>query len=77
MSLSGGEAEITLADIHAAVAGDKGLWQPREDIPHRCIVSTHVTDYFAQVDAEASAAARTVLAERTLESALADIRAMD
>ncbi|WP_024516458.1 Rrf2 family transcriptional regulator [Bradyrhizobium sp. Tv2a-2] len=69
--------KITLADIHAAATGDKGLWRPREDIPHRCVVSTHMTEYFEKVDAEATAAARAALRRRSLADALADIRKMD
>ncbi|SIT13870.1 RrF2 family transcriptional regulator [Insolitispirillum peregrinum] len=77
VALARPESEITLADIHAAVTGEKGLWRPREDIPHRCIVSKHMTNYFGKVDAEAAAAAHAILERRTLAMALAEIREME
>lgn len=76
VALAQPESDILLADIHAAVTRDKGLWRPREDIPHRCIVSTHMTDYFGKIDAEASTAARAVLQRHSLADALDEIRAM-
>ncbi|MCW5711995.1 Rrf2 family transcriptional regulator [Shinella sp.] len=77
VALARPESDITLADIHAAVTGEKGLWRPREDIPHRCIVSRHMIEYFGKVDAEAAAAAHATLERRTLAMALAEIREME
>jgi hypothetical protein len=38
-------SEITLAEIYRSVMQGGPLWSARKDIPHRCIVSTHMDDF--------------------------------
>jgi hypothetical protein len=59
---------------HLALAQQKQI--THHGLPHRCIVSKHMTNYFGKVDAEA-AAAHATLERRTLAMALAEIREVE
>lgn len=62
--------------VVSGVVASGGRRVRRHHVAHRCIVSTHMTDYFGKIDAEACAAARGVLQRHSLADALDEIRAM-
>jgi Rrf2 family transcriptional repressor of oqxAB len=68
---------ITIAAIYQASTGLGPFWSPRENIPHRCIVSCNFNNFFADLAAAADRAVRSELAEQTLADALNDLRARE
>ena len=68
---------ITLKEIYGAVTGDKGIWIPRLDVPHQCLVSSNVTSFFERLAAEATASVLSLLATRTLYDSLVEIEKTD
>jgi Rrf2 family transcriptional repressor of oqxAB len=70
-------SEIKLADIYRSVMQGGPLWSARKDIPHRCIVSTHMDDFFAELTSDAEMAMLVSLSSNTLASSLQKIRAVD
>lgn len=68
---------ITLAEIYRSVMQGGPLWSARTDIPHRCIVSTHMDDFFAKLTSEAEAAMLVSLSSKTLASSLQEMRAAE
>jgi Rrf2 family transcriptional regulator, repressor of oqxAB len=66
-------AEITLRDIYRAVVADTKIWAPRTGIPHRCLVSSNVQDYFEELIDDAQEAILTMLGQRTLMQALTEL----
>jgi Rrf2 family transcriptional regulator, repressor of oqxAB len=67
-------SQITLRDVYCAVIGEKKLWSPRLDVPHRCLVSSNVQRFFESLADDAEAAVLEVLASRTLKRSLARMR---
>ena len=59
-------AEITLCDIYRAVVADTKIWVPGTGIPHLCLVSSNVQDYFEELIDDAQEAILAMLAQRTL-----------
>ena len=57
-------SEITLAEIYRSVMQGGPLWSARKDIPHRCIVSTHMDDFFAKLTSDAETAMLVSLSGR-------------
>jgi Rrf2 family transcriptional repressor of oqxAB len=68
---------ITLGDIYTAVMEDKRLWRAREDVPHRCLVSSNIVPFFDTIAQDAGSAVLKVLEKRTLASSLAQLRHID
>jgi Rrf2 family transcriptional repressor of oqxAB len=64
---------ITLREIYGAVTGDKELWIPRQDVPHRCLVSSNVNSFFERLAAEATESVLALLATRTLHDSLVEL----
>jgi Rrf2 family transcriptional regulator, repressor of oqxAB len=69
-------SEITLAEIYRSVMQGEPLWSARKDIPHRCIVSTHMDGFFAKLTSDAETAILVSLSSKTLASSLQKMRAM-
>jgi Rrf2 family transcriptional repressor of oqxAB len=70
-------SQITLAEIYKSVMQGGPLWSARRDIPHRCIVSTHMDDFFAELTSDAETAILVSLSSKTLASSLQKMRAVD
>lgn len=68
---------ISLADIYDAILGEEPLWQARENIPHRCLVSNNLDVFFAGVTQDAEKAIRTQLSNRSLATCLRELRAAE
>ena len=66
-------AEITLRDIYCSVVADTKIWAPRTGIPHRCLVSSNVQDYFEELIDDAQDAILSMLGRRTLLEALTEL----
>lgn len=64
---------ITLQDIYSAVTGNKEIWTPRPDVPHRCLVSSNVTGFFERLATEATESVLALLATRTLQESLEEL----
>jgi Rrf2 family transcriptional repressor of oqxAB len=70
-------SEITLGEIYRSVMQGGPPWSARKDIPHRCIVSTHMDDFFAKLTSDAETAMLVSLSSKTLASSLQKMRAVD
>ena len=70
-------SEITLAEIYRSVMQGGPLWSTRKDIPHRCIVSTHMDDFFAKLTSDAETAMLVSLSSMTLASSLQKMRSVE
>jgi Rrf2 family transcriptional repressor of oqxAB len=68
---------ISLAEIYAAATEGKPLWVPRDDIPHRCIVTSNIETYFAGLARVADEAVTGALARSSLADALAQLRQLE
>ena len=77
VSLSVDAAAITLGEIYKATMGDKKLWTGRSDIPHRCLVSCNVEQFFGNLADEVDESVLRLLGGRTLADALLELRALD
>ena len=77
VSLSVDAAAITLGEIYKATVGDKKLWTGRSDIPHRCLVSCNVEQFFGNLADEVDESVLRLLGGRTLADALLELRALD
>jgi Rrf2 family transcriptional regulator, repressor of oqxAB len=77
VSLARQPGTITLAEIYVAATEGKPLWTARADIPHRCVVSSNIEPYFTDLAAQAEAAVRETLADKTLANVLTELRARD
>ena len=77
VSLSVDAAAITLDEIYKATMGDKRLWTGRSDIPHRCLVSCNVEQFFGSLADEVDESVVRLLGRRTLADALLELRALD
>ena len=64
--LTGPAAEITLRDIYRAVVAGTKIWVPGTGIPHLCLVSSNVQDYFEELIDDAQEAILAMLAQRIL-----------
>lgn len=73
MQLGRGATDITLADIYLAVVSDKKMLAHREDIVHRCPVTSNIDRIFSEVSAGVEEAVLQSLAARTLEYYLREI----
>jgi Rrf2 family transcriptional repressor of oqxAB len=67
--------EITLREIYLAMVGTKCLWTSR-DVPHQCLVSSNIKEYFAELTDKVQEAMLSVLGSKTLANSLSEIRAM-
>jgi len=67
---------ITLREIYSAVLGEKSLWVPRV-VPHRCLVSSNIEQYFVGLAARADKAVLKTLEHNTLADSLAELRKLD
>ena len=77
VSLSADANAISLSEIYKATMGDKKLWTGRSDIPHRCLVSCNVEQFFGNLANEVDESVARLLAGRTLADALLELRALD
>lgn len=77
VSLGAGAAAITLGEIYKAIMGDKKLWTGRSDIPHRCLVSCNVEQFFGNLADEVDESVLRLLGTRTLANALLELRTLD
>ncbi len=68
---------ISLAEVYAAATEGKPLWVPRDDIPHRCIVTSNIETYFAALARVADEAVTRTLAKSSLADALAQLRLLE
>ncbi|OAJ52488.1 hypothetical protein A6V36_13845 [Paraburkholderia ginsengiterrae] len=68
---------ITLCDIYRAVIGEKSIWSPREDVPHQCLVSSNVEQFFRSLADQANEAVYEVLEKQTLAQSLDALRSMN
>jgi Rrf2 family transcriptional repressor of oqxAB len=69
--------EITLADVYRATLRDKKLLAARECVPHRCVVSTNLEPFLAELSSEMEDAVLAGLGARTLADALAELDEAD
>lgn len=69
--------EITLADVYRATLPDKKLLATRECVPHRCVVSTNLEPFLAELSTEMEDSVLAGLGMRTLADALADLDEAD
>jgi Rrf2 family transcriptional repressor of oqxAB len=77
VSLSVDAAAITLGEIYKATMGDKKLWTGRSDIPHRCLISCNVEQFFGNLADEVDKSVVRLLGGRTLADALLELRTLD
>lgn len=77
VSLSVDAAAITLGEIYKATMGDKRLWSGRSDIPHRCLVSCNVEQFFGKLAYEVDESVVRLLGKRTLADTLLELRTLD
>ena len=77
VSLSVDAATITLGEIYKATMRDKKLWTGRSDIPHRCLVSCNVEQFFENLADEVDGSVAGLLGGRTLAEALSELRTLD
>ena len=77
VSLSADAAAITLGEIYKATMGDKRLWTGRSDIPHRCLVSCNVEQFFGNLADDVDESVVRLLGGRTLADALSELRTLD
>lgn len=77
VSLSVDAAAITLSEIYKATVGDKKLWTGRSDIPHRCLVSCNVEQFFGNLADEVDESVLRLLGRRTLADGLMELRTLD
>lgn len=77
VSLNADATTITLAEIYAAVVGGKSLWTGRKDIPHRCLVSCNVEQFFGNLAHKVDGAVLQLLKRQTLADALLELRDLD
>ena len=68
---------ISLAEVYAAATEGRPLWMPRDNIPHRCIVTSNVEAYFTELARDADEAVTGTLAKSSLADALAQIKLLD
>ena len=68
---------ISLAEIYAAATEGKPLWVPRDDIPHRCIVTSNVEAYFTELARVADEAVTGTLARSSLADALGQLKLLE
>lgn len=68
---------ISLADIYVASTAGKSLWTARQDIPHRCVVSSNIESFFSDLASETDVAVKATLAKTTLAGALAELHTRD
>ena len=66
-------ADVTLADIYRAAAGEKKLWTPRFGVPRQCVVSSNIGQVVEQLAVAADEAVIEILARRTLAETLAEL----
>ena len=69
--------EIMLCEIYIAINGSKGVWTGRSDIPHQCLVSSNIEEFFRELDCEASRAVLGTLEGRNLADSLGRLRHLD
>jgi len=77
VSLSVDAAAITLAEIYKATLGDKRLWTGRSGMPHQCLVSCNVEQFFGNLADEVDESVVRLLGERTLADTLLELRTLD
>lgn len=77
VSLSVDAAAITLGEIYKATMGDKKLWTGRSDIPHRCLVTRNVEQFFGNLADEVDGSVLRLLGKQTLADALLELRTLD
>ncbi|WP_223434657.1 MULTISPECIES: RrF2 family transcriptional regulator [unclassified Pseudomonas] len=77
VSLSVDAAAITLGEIYKASLGDKRAWTGRSDIPHRCLVTCNVEQFFGNLAGEVDESVVRLLDRRTLADALLELRTLD
>lgn len=75
--LSIDSAAITLGEIYKAAMGDDRLWTGRSDIPHQCLVTCNVEQFFGNLAGEVDESVVRLLDKRTLADALLELRALD
>jgi Rrf2 family transcriptional regulator, repressor of oqxAB len=73
MQLGRMSADITLADIYLAVVSNKKMFAHREDIVHRCPVTSNIDRIFSEVSAGVEDAVLQSLTSRTLEYYMQEI----
>ena len=66
-----------LCEIYIAINGSKGVWTGRSDIPHQCLVSSNIEEFFLELDCEASRAVLGTLEGRNLADSLGRLRHLD
>ncbi|SEE93190.1 Rrf2 family transcriptional regulator, repressor of oqxAB [Burkholderia sp. WP9] len=77
VSLNADAAVITLGEIYKATMEGKKLWIARSDIPHRCLVSCNVEQFFGNLADEVDESVTHLLSKRTLADALLEMRTLD
>lgn len=77
VSLARPAREISLAEIYAAATGGRPLWVARNDIPHRCVVTSNIEHYFTALAGEAEAAISRELSKSTLAEALVRLKQLN
>lgn len=63
-------SQINLAEIYVAAVAGKQLWEPRPDLPQRCVVSSNFACYFSELVAEADQSLLNLLSQQTLEASI-------
>lgn len=69
--------QITVAEVYASVIEEKQLWQARDDIPHRCVVSNNIVPFFNGIAEDAGKAVMATLQRRTLRDSLDELRRLE
>jgi len=69
--------EISLDAVYLAVMGEDPLWAARHNVPHRCLVSNNMADFFERLTRDAQAALVASLARRNLADSLEELRVIE
>ena len=77
VSLGVDASVITLGEIYKVTLGDKRLWTGRSDIPHRCLVSCNIEQFFGDLADEVDESVLRLLGKRTLAGTLLELRTLD
>ena len=77
VSLGVDASVITLGEIYKVTLGDKRLWTGRSDIPHRCLVSCNIEQFFGDLADEVDESVLRLLGKRTLAGTLLEFRTLN
>lgn len=68
---------IQLSEIFDAIFAGTPVWSMRNDIPHRCLVTSQITNFVSELSSNAYAVIKQTLGTWTLEDALHRLEKMN